>query len=93
MSGNERDVARARNVPIHDIFDEKDTVSTWKKAVQCCEPGSLVSVNEVFSECIGPQKLPKVFKKPKGRPKAQNRRKSQLEIATARYVKKNSISV
>jgi len=90
---HERDVARARKIPIHEIFEEKDTVSTWKKQYSVVNLDSLVSVNEVFSECIGPHKLPVVFKKPKGRPKAQNRKKSQLEIATAKYMKKNSIAV
>ena len=86
---HERDVSRARNRTGEELFQDKDKVSTWKKQYSVVSLDSLVSTNEVFQEYLGPHKLPCVFKPPKGRPKANKRKKSMVELIVAKNLGKS----
>lgn len=70
------------------FFQEKDKVSTWKKQYSVVITDSLVATNEVYKEFVGPHRMPVVFKKPKGQPKANKRKKSGIEIAKMKKAKK-----
>ena len=84
---HERDAARALGIPIEEFYDEKDKVSTWRKQYSVVNTDTYVSMNEVYRERLGPHNLPAVFKKPKGRPKQNKRKKSALEMATEKAKK------
>jgi hypothetical protein len=85
---HERDAARASNKDMEGFFQEKEKVSTWKKQYSVVSTDSLVATNEVYKEFVGPHRMPVVFKKPKGQPKANKRKMSGIEIAKMKKAKK-----
>jgi hypothetical protein len=79
---HEQDAARALGKCIDDFYNEKDKMDTWREQYSVVNEDIYVSLNEVYQEYLGPHVLPVVYKKPKGCPKHDKRKKSAFKLAS-----------
>jgi hypothetical protein len=84
---HEQDAARALGKCIDDFYNEKDKMDTWREQYSVVNEDTYVFLNEVYQEYLGPNVLPVVYKKPKGCPKHNKRKKLAFKLASLKAKK------